>query len=72
MTEVHEARLERTDEGVKRKSDGWFVMHASEAPWRRNDRFGSICDFEGMDLPFVRLGINVHVVEPAPAAWPWE
>lgn len=62
-----EATLVKTENGVTPKSDGWFVLHASEAPWVRSERFGLVCDFEG-EAPFAQIGINIHVVQPGQAA----
>jgi uncharacterized cupin superfamily protein len=53
-----------TDDGHGRSptTDGWFVVHASEARWLKSERFGVICNFEG-DVPFSEIGLNIHVIE---------
>lgn len=65
MTE--EAQLEKKEGGYTPKSEGWFILHASEAPWVRSKRFGVICNFQG-DTPFPQIGVNIHVVQPGQPA----
>lgn len=65
---VDEARMEETDAGTIPGTDGWFVLHASEAAWMRSPRFGSGCIFEGPDAPFSDLGVNLRVLEPGKPA----
>jgi uncharacterized cupin superfamily protein len=65
MTE--RAELEKKESGWTPKSDGWFILHASKAPWVRSERFGIVCDFEG-DVPFPHIGINIHVLQPGKPA----
>jgi uncharacterized cupin superfamily protein len=60
---VPEARLEQTEHGLVRKSDGWFVVNARDAPWRYAAGRGGISDFEG-DQEFEQLGIGIYVLEP--------
>ena len=64
---VKEAEMEITENGKVVKSDGWFVLHASEAPWWKNEKFGAVCNFEG-ETPFKEFGINVHVMRPGQPA----
>ena len=59
-----EARLERTDSGLKPASQGWFVVNVGETAWAVHDAFGSGCTFESREFPFRQLGINVNVVHP--------
>ncbi len=47
---IGEARLEERENSLIPKSDGWFILHASEAPWVQSEQFGLKCDFEG-DAP---------------------
>ncbi|MEE8335769.1 MAG: cupin domain-containing protein [Candidatus Neomarinimicrobiota bacterium] len=42
---------------------GWTILHASQADWFRNDKFGTVCNFEG-DNPFPQIGVNIHVINP--------
>jgi uncharacterized cupin superfamily protein len=58
-----QAYLDKTDAGWVATSGGWFVLHASQAPWFESDRFGVVCDFEG-DAPFGQIGVNIHIVYP--------
>jgi len=60
---VDEARLDETENGLVPQNDGWFVVNAREARWRHNERFGSVCVFEG-DEYFRDVGVNIHVVQP--------
>lgn len=64
---IEEARLEKKENSLTPKSDGWFILHTSEAPWVQSKRFGLICDFEG-DVPFSQIGVNIHVVQPGQPA----
>jgi len=48
-------------------TQGWFVLHAAEAPWIRSRRFGRICNFEG-DSRFPQVGVNLHVIDPGQPA----
>ena len=60
---VPEAPLERTDEGLVPKGEGWFVVNAKEARWIEHKTFGSGTVFEG-EPRFGELGINIGVLEP--------
>ena len=62
-----EARMEDTPDGRVAKTEGWFVLHASEARWRSNERFGVASDLEG-DVPFQQVGMHVHVLQPGQPA----
>ncbi len=64
---VDEASLERTPGGTVATSDGWFVLHTSDAPWMRSARFGAGCRFEGQ-ARFPQVGINLRVLEPGTPA----
>lgn len=64
---IEEARLEENENSFTPKSDGWFILHASEAPWVQSERFGLICNFEG-DASFPQIGVNIHVVKPGQPA----
>ncbi len=60
---IEEARYETTEEGEVAASDGWFVLHTSDTPWIRSERFGLACRFEGK-VPFPHVGVNLRVLEP--------
>lgn len=64
---VDEARLEQTDNGKVPTTDGWFVVHTSEAPWFDSDRYGMWCRFGGPQ-GFPDVGINLSVLEPGKPA----
>ena len=65
MTE--EARLEQTPRGKRAASEGWYVLHASEAPWITSERFGAGCVFEG-EPRFAQMGVHLRVLEPGKPA----
>lgn len=58
-----EAPLRQTKHGLVADVDGWFVVNARNARWRRSGPFGNYCDFEGK-RPFRQLGFNISVLEP--------
>jgi uncharacterized cupin superfamily protein len=60
---AEEAQLDRTENGVVPKGEGWFVVNARETRWWHHDTFGSSVTFEG-EVPFPDFGINVQVLEP--------
>ena len=64
---THEAKLAPTDHGQLPADDGWFVVNMKDARWRRNERFGEWCSFEG-DARFPQLGINVRILQPGQPA----
>ncbi len=59
---VPEARLDETEFGLRPVGEGWCVVNATAAAWRKNERFGLFCDFEG-DQAFDQFGINIHILE---------
>ena len=59
---VPEAPLERTENGLVPKGEGWFVVNARDARWQDSD-FGPFTRFEG-DVRFRQIGINIGVLEP--------
>ena len=60
---VPEAPLRMTKFGYLPDAEGWFVVNARETRWRRWERLGVYCDFEGKRR-FPQLGINISVLEP--------
>ncbi|MGH3134756.1 MAG: cupin domain-containing protein [Gaiellaceae bacterium] len=60
---ITEARLEATEHGLVPDGEGWFVVNARDARWRRARGRGAICQFEG-EPEFPQLGVNVFVLEP--------
>lgn len=61
------APMKKTERGVTPAGDGWFVMHASEAPWYRGDKFGSVCSLQG-ETRFPHVGVNIRVLDPGQPA----
>jgi uncharacterized cupin superfamily protein len=64
---VPESRLERTEQGLVPKGEGWFVLNAREARWLHTPGRSAICVFEGFlegEQDFLQLGININVLEP--------
>ena len=60
-----EAELERTENGLVPKGDGWFVLNAKDAVWGHVDALGEYVGFEGKDAAhFDELGINLNVMAP--------
>jgi len=60
---VEEARLDSTEHGLVPDGDGWFVLNARDARWRRDDRCGAGCRFEG-EPGFAQVGVNLAVLAP--------
>lgn len=60
---VPEAPLEETEHGVIPAGEGWFVLNARDARWRRNGQGGRLTFFEGQ-AEMWRLGFNVSILEP--------
>jgi uncharacterized cupin superfamily protein len=58
-----EAKLTRTEHGLKPEGEGWFVLNAREAPWSHVSGLGSACFFEG-EPRFPEIGFNVNVLPP--------
>ncbi len=63
------APLEKTEHGLTPASEGWFVLHASEAAWSHSDRFGQHTRFENLaKARFTQLGVNIHIIAPGQPA----
>jgi quercetin dioxygenase-like cupin family protein len=71
---VPEAPLERTEHGLLLAGDGWFVLNARDAEWRRWDGMGKWPRLEGATPRFAQLGVGVTVLEPGEpmAMYHWE
>jgi uncharacterized cupin superfamily protein len=61
---VPEAPLEQTENGLVPAGQGWFVLNAREARWRRADGRGAGLSFDGPDGYFPQVGINLFVLVP--------
>ena len=61
---VPEAALEQTDEGLLPAGEGWFVLSAREAAWRRWEGMGKWPRLEGATPIFAQLGVGLTVLEP--------
>jgi uncharacterized cupin superfamily protein len=70
---VREARVEKTEDGLVPKDDGWFVVNARDVPWRRADGRGAVSMFEG-ETDFPQLGIHLFVLGPGEpmSMYQWE
>ena len=70
---VPESRLDATEHGLVPQGDGWFVLNAREARWRRGEGRPAICEFEG-EHGFPQLGVNLSVLAPGEsmAMYHWE
>jgi uncharacterized cupin superfamily protein len=71
---VPEAPLERTEHGLLPAGDGWFVLNAREAEWRRWEGMAKWPRLEGATPRFEQLGVGVTVLEPGEpmAMYHWE
>lgn len=61
---MKEAKLVKTDAGLRPDGEGWFVLNAHEAGWKNNGWFGKWLDFEPDEPRFSQFGINIHVLAP--------
>lgn len=70
---VPESQLEPTEHGLVPNGEGWFVLNARQASWRKGPGRPAICTFEG-EPEFSQLGLNLNVVEPGEALgmYHWE
>jgi len=71
---VPEAPLQETEHGLVPAGDGWFVLNARDARWRRQSSLGRLTFFEGDESRFAQLGINVSILGPGEpmAMYHWE
>ena len=60
---VAEAPLDRTETGLTPAGEGWFVLNAREARWRRADGIGARLSFEG-ETEFPQVGVSLYALEP--------
>lgn len=60
---VPEARLEQTETGLVPAEEGWFVLNARDARWRRGEGRGARLEFEG-ETEFPQVGVNLFVLAP--------
>jgi mannose-6-phosphate isomerase-like protein (cupin superfamily) len=58
------APLDHTEEGLLPAGEGWFVLNAREAAWRRWDGLGKWPRLEGSRPIFPQLGLGLTVLEP--------
>jgi uncharacterized cupin superfamily protein len=58
-----ESPLEQDEHGLAPSGDGWFVLNARDARWRRSDERPAICTFEG-EHNFPQYGFNLNVLAP--------
>jgi uncharacterized cupin superfamily protein len=58
-----EARLEHAHGGLVPAGEGWFVLNAKDARWRRGEGRGARLTFEG-EKRFPQVGISLFVLAP--------
>ena len=63
-----EARMVEHDGGRMPAGDGWYVLNVADARWRRSEKFGSFCQFEGEEMKFQEVGMHLHVLQPGQPA----
>ncbi len=66
---IPEATLESTENGLAPVGEGWFVLNARQARWRRRDGRGMSLAFTGStdfeaETHFPQLGVNLAVLGP--------
>jgi uncharacterized cupin superfamily protein len=66
---IGKAELERTEEGLVPGGEGWFVVNARDARWRRREGRGHSLPLTGWTdeeeaTLFPQLGVNVFVLGP--------
>lgn len=66
---VDEARIEKTEAGLRPAGPGWFVLNAREAAWRHREGRGEALSFTGttdeeIAANFAQLGVNLFVLHP--------
>ncbi|HXV59016.1 MAG TPA: cupin domain-containing protein [Gaiellaceae bacterium] len=66
---VPEASLERTEHGLAPRGEGWFVLDAREARWRRRPERGFSLPFTGWsdeeaETLFPQLGVALYALAP--------
>ncbi len=57
------ARMVDTGSGREPETPGWFVLNVKDAAWKRHEKFGAACTFEGT-YRFPEIGVNVRVLQP--------
>lgn len=65
---VPEAPLERNEVGLVPVGPGWFVLNARDAQWFESDGLGLYTPFEGENVRFEQLGINLSILRPGEPA----
>ena len=64
---LEESPLRQIDAGTVPAGKGWFVLNARDAPWRKRDGRGLLCEFEapqGEASDFSQRGVNITVLAP--------
>jgi uncharacterized cupin superfamily protein len=62
---MREATLKETEDGLVPTGEGWFVLNAREARWKRAEGRGAGLSFDGWpDGYFPQVGINLWVLGP--------
>jgi uncharacterized cupin superfamily protein len=61
---VPEASLERSENGLRPVSEGWFVVNARDTRWFDGTPFGRFGIFDSQDARFEQVGIGIGVLRP--------
>jgi uncharacterized cupin superfamily protein len=61
---VPEAPLEAGEAGLYPTGEGWFVLNARDAQWFDSKELGLYTVFEGEDVRFPELGVNIGILRP--------
>src|ERR671919_2826033 len=61
---IGEAPIERGDRGLVPAGDGWFVLNARDAEWRRREGRGFRLPLDGEEEFFPQLGVSLYVLGP--------
>jgi uncharacterized cupin superfamily protein len=66
---VAEASIVRSEQGLVPQGEGWYVLNAREARWRRRETFGRVAllEAEPIGTVFRQLGFRIAVLRPGEA-----
>ena len=70
---VQEASLKPTAAGLVPAGNGWFILNARDAGWRRREGMGAFLSFEG-ETDFPQIGVTLYALAPGErmAMYHWE
>jgi uncharacterized cupin superfamily protein len=61
---MHEAKIERTESGLRPADDGWFILNLQDIAWDTVEGGGTWCAFEAAGGAPNAIGVGVHVLPP--------